>query len=245
MADDGPLSRGKGIFYDLNGSNASAGELMAWSWGISRLIDALATTPGSKIDVRHLAVTGCSRNGKGALVAGAFDERIALTIPQEPGSGGASAWRLVADEIASGTKVQPLAEATTEAAWFQKDFGTVYGNAPGKLPVDHHELAAMVAPRGLLVIENSIDWLGLNSTYGTGKAAAEIFGAMGADSSFTYSQDSTHDHCALPSDQYHWVQSFVKKFLLGQTGEAPAVESQVPRVFDRSKWIPWTVPVLR
>jgi cephalosporin-C deacetylase-like acetyl esterase len=40
------------------------------------------------IDLKHLAVTGCSYTGKLALIAGAFDERIALTIAQESGGGG-------------------------------------------------------------------------------------------------------------------------------------------------------------
>ncbi len=46
------------------------------------------------IDLKHLAVTGCSFAGKMALFAGAFDERIALTIAQESGGGGAAAWRV-------------------------------------------------------------------------------------------------------------------------------------------------------
>ena len=46
------------------------------------------------IDMKHLAVTGCSYAGKMALFAGAFDERVALTIPQESGGGGAPSWRV-------------------------------------------------------------------------------------------------------------------------------------------------------
>jgi len=55
---------------------------MAWAWGVSRIIDALEVTPAARINPTKVGVTGCSRNGKGALVAGAFDTRIALTIPQ-------------------------------------------------------------------------------------------------------------------------------------------------------------------
>lgn len=87
-------SRGVGKFYTLYGSNATASAMMAWSWGVSRIIDALETLPVSqhKIDVNHLGVTGCSRDGKGAFIAGAFDTRIVLTIPQESGSGGSACW---------------------------------------------------------------------------------------------------------------------------------------------------------
>src|SRR6185503_15541964 len=87
-------SRGVGKFYELYGSGHSAGSLMAWAWGVSRLIDALEKTPAANIDPTRLGVTGCSRNGKGALTVGAFDERIKLTIPQESGSGGAASWRV-------------------------------------------------------------------------------------------------------------------------------------------------------
>ena len=46
----------------------------------------------TKIDTKHIGVTGCSYAGKMALFCGAFDERVALTIAQEPGGGGAAAW---------------------------------------------------------------------------------------------------------------------------------------------------------
>ncbi|MEY2935701.1 MAG: hypothetical protein RL033_6450, partial [Pseudomonadota bacterium] len=91
---DNGQSRGKGAFYALHGKDHPAGAMMAWAWGISRLIDVLETTPNTNIDAKRLGVTGCSRNGKGALVAGAFDERIVLTIPQESGAGGSGSWRV-------------------------------------------------------------------------------------------------------------------------------------------------------
>ena len=62
--------------------------MTAWVWGVSRIIDALELSPRANINLNKLAVTGCSRDGKGALMAGAFETRIALTIPQESGSGG-------------------------------------------------------------------------------------------------------------------------------------------------------------
>lgn len=86
--DSNPASRGLGLFFDLYGHNATASAMTAWVWGVSRIIDSLEQTPQAGINVGRIAVTGCSRNGKGALMAGAFDERIALTIPQESGSGG-------------------------------------------------------------------------------------------------------------------------------------------------------------
>ena len=64
------------------------GAYSAWSWDVSRLIDGLELVQDVlPIDLEHLAVTGCSFAGKMALFAGALDERIALTIPQESGGG--------------------------------------------------------------------------------------------------------------------------------------------------------------
>lgn len=95
MAADDPHGNGK--FYSLYGSSHTAGTLMAWGWGVSRIIDALEVlgTDKTNIDLTRLGVTGCSRNGKGALIAGAFDDRMALTIPQEGGTGGPGCWRIV------------------------------------------------------------------------------------------------------------------------------------------------------
>jgi hypothetical protein len=67
--------------------------------GFSRIIDVLisekAAGRNNIIDPTAVGVTGCSRNGKGAFTVGAFDERIALGIPQESGTGGVSAFRIV------------------------------------------------------------------------------------------------------------------------------------------------------
>src|SRR5574344_4044 len=239
IANDG-TARGGGLFYNIYGSGHSAGGLIAWAWGVSRIIDALEATPSAGIDPRKIAVTGCSRNGKGALVAGAFDERIALTIPQESGSGGASSWRLIASEKSGGKNIQTLGSACTECAWFRSSFCD-FQNSADKLPFDHHLLEGMIAPRGLLVIDNNIDWLGPNAGYGSGVATAEIYKALGASEAFTYTQVGGHDHCSLPSSQYHWVQSYVKKYLLDGTGEPAKIEAAGMN-FDKTKWIPWTTP---
>ncbi len=231
--------RGKGVFYDLYGSNASAGELMAWAWGVSRVIDALIATPAAGIDPKKLAITGCSRLGKGAFVIGAFDQRIALVIPQESGTGGLSAWRIVA--ATSGA--QPVANAAGEQYWMRADFSGNFANSTGKLPFDNHAVAGFIAPRGFLFFDNSIDWLGPAPGYGTAIAAKEVYAAMGVSEAFTYSSVGGHTHCSLPAGQNHWVQSYIKKYLLGQTGEADKIEG--PYSFDKAKWINWTTPTLK
>lgn len=240
---DNSASRGKGKFYDMYGSDHSAGALMAWAWGVSRLIDALEKTPGANIDYNRLGVTGCSRNGKGALCVGAFDERIALTVPQESGSGGSASWR-VSDY--QGTSVQTLSQIVTENCWFRKNFSQ-FGSTATKLPYDHHMIEAMCAPRALLVIENtSMTWLGNISTWTTGNAAHKVWEALGIPDRMGYSQSGHADHCGFPAAQLPELTDYVQKFLIGGgTGNTTFLKTDGGFAFDEAKWINWTVPTLQ
>jgi len=77
------------LYPSLDPTNT--GQYSAWAWGGSRIIDGLELVQNVlPIDLHHIAVTGCSYAGKMALFAGAFDERVALTIAQESGGGGAT-----------------------------------------------------------------------------------------------------------------------------------------------------------
>jgi len=83
------------------------------AWGLSRIIDALEITSSARINTSKIGGTGCSRNGKGALVAGAFEPRIVLAI-QESGSGGSAYWRLSNSQKAVRQNVQTASEIVTE-----------------------------------------------------------------------------------------------------------------------------------
>jgi hypothetical protein len=238
-------SRGKGAFYDFYGANHPAGAMMAWAWGVSRLIDALEQTPDAMIDPSRLGVTGCSRNGKGALIAGAFDERIALTIPQESGSGGSAAWRISDAQVASGTMVQTLSEITGENTWFTLSFRQ-FNNTATKLPFDHHMIEAMVAPRALLVIENTSQvWLGNVSTYDDSMAAHLVWEALGIPDHMGVSQNGDHSHCQWNGSQQPEVTAFVQKFLIGGgTASTNVLKTDGAYTFDRATWVDWDVPAL-
>ena len=247
MAKDGSAYRGQGLFYDLYGSDHSAGALMAWAWGTSRIIDALIATPEAGIDPRRIAVTGCSRYGKGALVAGAFDQRIALTIPEEAGSGGASAWRGIAHMKSLGEDIEMLSNVAGGTNWFRSSFARDFSDATiNRIPYDHHQLAGLVAPRGLLSLEQaSIAWLGPGASHINNVGTREIFLALDAEQEHTYSLNSGNEHCALPSNQHHWVRSYVQKHLLDQQGEPAAIETPPGFSVERDRWIDWATPTLR
>ncbi|EMC95007.1 carbohydrate esterase family 15 protein, partial [Baudoinia panamericana UAMH 10762] len=216
-----PASRGIGVFYDLYGNTTTtAGALMAWAWAVSRIIDALEAHPETGINPARLAVTGCSRNGKGALVAGAFDTRIALTIPQESGSGGDACWRTSRDMLVNRQLATQTAwEIVTENVWFAESFDYFARDnyTIGLLPVDHHELAGLVAPRGLYSTSNvGFLWLGDWSNLECMTAANKIYRALGVPSNQGFSQDGPHNHCSFPPDQEGEIKAFFERFLVGE-----------------------------
>lgn len=238
-------SRGKGKFYTLYGSGHSAGALMAWAWGVDRLIDAIEKNPATKIDPTRLGVTGCSRNGKGALCVGAFDERIKLVIPQESGSGGDASWRVSDYNFAHGQAVQTLHEIVNENVWFTKSFSQ-FGYSSDKLPLDQHSIIAMVAPRAILCIENTILWLGPESAWCSAWGAWFLFDALGLYDHMGFSQyGHQSSHCGFQSVQQPEVTAYVQKFLLGiSTADTYIMNTNAGYSFVGTRWINWDEPVL-
>ncbi len=246
--DDVAPESGGGMFFQLY--NQGQGTIIAWAWGVSRIIDALEKTPEAGIDVKHLAMTGCSRWGKGTLAVGAFDERIALTIPQESGSGGASLWRVGAQVNKQKGKqfVQGLSSAGTEGKWMISSFKN-YDGKENTLPFDQHMLVAMVAPRALLILDNAgQEWLGEVPSNYCGQASKEVYDALGATENYTYSQEGGHGHCQLPNGQFDEVKDFMNKFLLGKdakTGKIDYTKNTQTISFKKSEWIDWETPSLK
>lgn len=245
-AQNSAKSRGQGLFYNLYGANATAGALMAWAWGTSRIIDVIADNPQLNIDPTRIAVTGCSRNGKGAMVAGAFDERIALTLPQESGSGGDACWRISRDMLVNDNLLtQTAQEIVTENTWYSQSFDTFGATnySVGTLPVDHHELAGVIAPRGLYSTSNTdFLWLGDQSSFDCMNTANKIFGALGMASRHGFSQDGNHAHCTFPQDQVPEIQAFYQRFLFGNDAANTKILRTTGNWTYNATWAPWKVP---
>ncbi|KAK3061787.1 hypothetical protein LTS18_005433 [Coniosporium uncinatum] len=237
---------GTGIFYDLYGKSASAGTMMAWAWAVSRVVDVLEQTPQAQINVSRLGVTGCSRYGKGALVSGAFDDRIALVIPQESGAGGDSCWRTAQALRNAGSNVETAQDQAT-TGWMGKAFNAYASpSAIGRLPVDHHELAALVAPRGLYSTGNGqYEWLGKTSALDCMSAANKVFTALGVPDNQGFNQDAGHTHCyAFPASQKAQLDSFIQKFLFNSLGVTAGAGITSVSGRPDPKWAPWAAPTL-
>ncbi len=241
-----------GLVHTLYGDAAKkSGSLIGWAWGLSRIIDALEQVPQAGINWKRIAVTGCSRNGKGALAMGAFDERVALTLMQEGGSGGCAAWRISEAEKKAGQNIQESAEIVGEANWQGADFRQYANGQNAKLPADQHFAVALCAPRAVLLLENDIDWLGPVACYGGGIAGRAVFEALGIKDRCGVTVPKDHGHCQFPSSQQKYLDNFVTRFLKDGMADTSGVDELNTRStttklgkFDQAQWIDWDIPML-
>ncbi len=227
--------RGEEPLNRLYPDQTEIGSYAAWPWGVSRLIDALEILDEeSRIDVAHLAISGCSFAGKMALWSGAMDERIALTIAQEPGGGGAAAWR-VSETLGN---VETLGR--TNYSWFKESMRVFSEENVSRLPMDHHELCALVAPRALLVFGNpDYEWLADESGYVSCVAARKVWEHFGIEDRMGYSFIDGHFHCMLPESQWPELEAFVDRFLLGKDVPTDVTVAHIFEDVDVEKWINW------
>lgn len=233
----GETDRTKYGFVRLYPDLIDNGAYSEWAWGFQRLIDGLEILGPevTKIDTKHIGCSGCSYAGKMALFCGAFDPRVALVIAQEPGGGGAAAWRVsqTLDEVEDLDR--------TDYHWFKESLKErFHDDNVYDLPYDHHELCAMVCPRALLMLGNpDYKWLADESAYVSMNAARKVWQKFGIADRVGYSIVAGHGHCQLPKEQYPEVEAFIDRFLLEKDVKtdnisiAPMFEGKV----DLTKWI--------
>jgi len=242
-----------GLFTQIYGSTGASAQI-GWAWGVSRIIDVLvdekAAGRNDVIDPMAVGVTGCSRLGKGAFTIGAFDERIALGIPQESGTGGVSAFRVVntAPVGPNGKPAQSLDSAWSEAqGWFGTAFQTYKGKV-NSIPGDTHSLVAMYAPRGLLVLDNSrIGELGAPAQHAASAAGALVYKALGVEKNIEYHggrPDDPHNHCSFYAEQEQPLRDAIRAFLTHKAEPNGKIEPQPAGTADLTKWIDWQAPTL-
>ena len=150
---------------------AEWGILSAWAWGASRILDWIETEP--LLDPRRVAIVGFSRNGKAALVAGAFDTRFALTVSCCSGCSGA---KLNHIELWESEHIHQIMIAKK---WFCPNYER-YSGKDGEMPFDQHFLLALVAPRLLYVSSASEDaWAGPRGEFASLELASPVWRLYG------------------------------------------------------------------
>lgn len=119
--------------------------LARWAWAAMRAVDHLVTLPEVARD--KIGITGHSRNGKQALLAAAFDDRIGAVVASSGNTGEGTPWRFTSDPFANETIEQITGNFPH---WFHPRL-RFFAGREHKLPVDQNSLFALVAPRGLLL----------------------------------------------------------------------------------------------
>ncbi len=163
---------------------ASRGSIAAWAWGFQRCVDYLVADPD--VDAARIAAVGHSRNGKTALLAAAYDERIALAIPLQAGCGGTAPCRVAPDLAKPNADGWPIAETIAKINenfphWFDAEFKR-FAAAPERLPFDQHELVALCAPRPVLFANAEDDrWANPTGQFAVLQAADPVYRLLGVD----------------------------------------------------------------
>ena len=197
-----------GAFYDVYpyGTDPSeqTGALAAWGWGASKIIDALEQELGAvyHIDPANAILTGVSRCGKAAAVAGIYDKRIRISVPTCSGAGGMAMMRHIsegdtynlsaigADAAYTYGQNEPLSclQSDAERHWFNNKFLTF--SCWEEFPFDQHLLASLYAEenRYLFIISSYIheDWTNPPAMWETYKEARKIFTRLGYEENIMF-----------------------------------------------------------
>jgi len=192
--------------------NYDWGLLRAWAWGASRIVDYLVTDPS--INPHALIITGVSRTGKAALVAGAFDERISMVAPVASSGGGTPAYRFSGSVPDRGGKEGLTEMVAKYPNWFSPHLHQFWGQ-PDKLPFDEHWFIALCAPRPFIALEGdhdqNVNQNGVYQSWIAARPAYEFF--HDADRLGVSWTDRPH---GMVQGDWDALLTFADKFLLGK-----------------------------
>ncbi|MFD0752160.1 acetylxylan esterase [Mucilaginibacter calamicampi] len=154
------------------------GALRAWAWGADRAIDYFESNKA--VDAKKVAIEGHSRYGKGAIVALAYNPRMATAYVSSSGQGGAKILRRNFGEVVENVT------ASSEYHWMAGNF-LKYGSTLqwSDLPIDAHELIALCAPRpvfisgGKVAKVNMDGWVDAPGMFMAANAAGPVYTLLG------------------------------------------------------------------
>ena len=201
LAHDRPDGLRGGALYTL-WPKASWGAVSAWAWGLQHSAQALRRMPemvGCKI-----GVIGHSRSGKAALLAGACDPTISLTVTHNSGCAGAASFQVTGDGAETLAQLQSvfphwLGQAglnSTEQAHVQE--------------IDNTALLASVRGRHVCVMQADDDlWANPSGTRHAVERLRAQWQAQGNSSRLTYFTRSG-GHAMSPLDWSRAAQTLAQ-----------------------------------
>jgi hypothetical protein len=229
--------------------STDVGTALAAAWGVGRIIDVLEQNPDSGIDPKKVVTTGCSTNGKLAVIAAVFEPRVGLGVPVESGACGAAAWRVSKEYGGDDTNNDCQDIEHLETNWL----GSVAdpfrnGQVPiTRLPFDQHEVLAIRAPAPLMVFNNERGWAWLcaKGNVATAQGAHAIWSALGAADNFGFAESSaSHGHCSFPNEHQSEVQAFYAKFLSGDQSADTSIMRWHMDSDELEKWFDWEMDTM-
>lgn len=197
-----------GSFWTLyNGKDI--GVLTAWAWGFHRVLDGIELKV-PEIDAKKSGVTGCSRLGKAALAAGLFDKRIAVTMPMCSGVQGAGPYR-----YSLSGQGENLENSKSGAGWWTSSGISQFVGKSSQLPHDAHTIVAAIAPRAVIIEQNSGDQFtdSKGTAVVTFPAAKVVYNWLGVGEQLGVAIPGG-GHCDM--NGYAAVLPFVQKVLQGK-----------------------------
>ena len=148
--------------------------LARWAWAAMRAVDYLHTL--AEVDKPRIGITGHSRNGKQALLAAAFDDRIGAVVASSGNTGECNPWRYTTDMFAAESIEQITGNFPH---WFHPRL-RFFAGREDKLPVDQNSLMSLVAPRGLMMYsafsEGQGNSFGFEQAY---RSVKRVYGFLG------------------------------------------------------------------
>jgi hypothetical protein len=225
LAPDNKGYKDSGVYQAY--PDSECGAIAAWAWGFQRCVDHLMTL--NYVDPQKITVTGHSRGGKAAILAGATDTRVALTAPNCSGCGGAGCFKFQApksEDIAAITKNFPF--------WFTPRFMSFIGHID-QFPIDQHEVKALCAPRAFLETEALGDlWANPEGSRQTYLGAKEVYTFLGVPEKIgIFYREGKHEHNA---DDWNVLLDFADQLFFAKKTDRKFDANPFPQTAKTFQW---------